>query len=151
MHEGLRREVRTCASHCEDSLHSLSIYMLNRHLHIILKVKNTKYIRWTGPQPVKPFIFVTWPTVARPQTERIPYTKQSRASWEHWLGRIPTLVACKFPGLNSFGARRRAASAWLAEETRFPETIPPVTVLKAVGFIIQFQKKDNIYRKRTSI
>ena len=44
-----------------------------------------------------------------------------------------------------FGARRRAASAWLVEETRFPEIIPPVTVLKVVGFIIQFQKKENIY------
>ena len=39
------------------------------------------------------------------------------------------------------GSRRRAASAWLGEETRFPETIPPVTVQKAVGFIIQFHKK----------
>ena len=44
-----------------------------------------------------------------------------------------------------FGARRRATSVWLAEETRFPENIPPVIVLKAVGFIIQFRKKENIY------
>ena len=50
-------------------------------------------------------------------------------------------------GLNSFGARRRAASAWPAEETRFPEIIPPVIVLKAVEFIIPFRKKgiENIY------
>ena len=34
----------------------------------------------------KTFVFVTWPTVVGPQTERIPYTKQSQASWEHWLG-----------------------------------------------------------------
>ena len=40
------------------------------------------------------------------------------------------LVSCEFLGLNSFGARRRAASVWLDEETRFPEIIPPVTVLK---------------------
>ena len=60
-------------------------------------------------------------------------------------GESLTVVACKFLGLNSFGARRRAASAWLAEETRFPEIIPSVTVLKAVGFIIQFRKKENIY------
>ena len=44
-----------------------------------------------------------------------------------------------------FGARRRADSVWLAEETRFLENIPPVIVLKVVGFIIQFQKKENIY------
>ena len=62
-------------------------------------------------------------------------------------GESLTVVACEFPGLNSFGARRRAASVWLAEETCFPEIIPPVTVLKAVGFIIQFRKKgiENIY------
>ena len=62
-------------------------------------------------------------------------------------GESLTVVAYEFPGLNSFGARRRAISAWLAEETRFPEIIPPVTVLKVVGFIIQFQRKEieNIY------
>ena len=53
-------------------------------------------------------------------------------------GESLTVVTCEFPGLNNFGARRRAASAWLAEETHFPEIIPPVTVLKAVDFIIQF-------------
>ena len=44
-------------------------------------------------------------------------------------------------------SRRRDASAWLAEETRFPEIIPPATILKAVGFIIQFWKKgvENIF------
>ena len=60
-------------------------------------------------------------------------------------GESLTVVACEFWGLNSFGARRRAASVWLAEETRFPENIPPVIVLKVVGSIIQFQKKENIY------
>ena len=90
MWESLRRELRTYASHCDHSFHSLSICILDRHLHIILKVKKSqKYIRWIGPQPVKPFVFVTWPTVAGPQTKHIPYTKQSWASWEHWLGRIP--------------------------------------------------------------
>ena len=90
MRESLSREVRSCTSHCDRSSYSLSICMLDRHLHIILKVKKIqKYTRWTGPQPVKPFIFVTWPMVAGPQTGRIPHTKQSRASWERWLGRIP--------------------------------------------------------------
>ena len=52
-------------------------------------------------------------------------------------GEYLTVVSCQFLGLNSFGARRRAANAWLAEETRFPEIIPPVTVLKVVDFIIR--------------
>ena len=60
-------------------------------------------------------------------------------------GESLTVVSYEFWGLNSFVARRRVASVWLAEETRFPENIPPVTVLKAVGFVIQFQKKENIY------
>ena len=57
------------------------------------------------------------------------------------------LLPANFHASKITGARRRAASAWLAEETRFPEIIPPVTVLKAVDFIIQFQKKgiENIY------
>ena len=84
----LRREVRTCASHCDYSLHLYHPALLIRHLHIILKSKNTKY---TVDQAAtsKTFVFVTWPTVARPQTGRIPYTKQSWANWERWLGRIP--------------------------------------------------------------
>ena len=52
----------------------------------------------------------------------------------------------KFQASTFFGARRRAASVWLAEETCFPEIIPPVIVLRAVGSIIQFWKKiENIY------
>ena len=43
-----------------------------------------------------------------------------------------TVVACEFPSLNRVGARRRAASAWLAEEIFFLENIPPVIVLKPV-------------------
>ena len=46
--------------------------------------------------------------------------------WGESLMSVPGI----FPGINSFGARRRAASAWLAEEIRFLENIPPMTVLK---------------------
>ena len=56
-------------------------------------------------------------------------------------GESLTVAACDFPGLNSFGARRKAASVWLAEETRFPEIISLVTVLKVVDHVIQFRKK----------
>ena len=61
-------------------------------------------------------------------------------------GESLTVAACEFPGLNSFGARRRAASAWLAEETHFPENIPLVIVLEVVYHAIQFwkKKKENI-------
>ena len=45
------------------------------------------------------------------------------------MGRIPTIGTWDFLGLNSFGARRRAASAWLVKEIRFLENILPVTVL----------------------
>ena len=57
------------------------------------------------------------------------------------------LFPVNFQASTVSGARKRATSAWLAEETRFPEIIPPVTVLKAVDFIIQFWKKgiENIY------
>ena len=48
------------------------------------------------------------------------------------MGRIPIVDTWDFPGLNSFGTRRRAASAWLAEEIHFIENILPVTVLKLI-------------------
>ena len=62
-------------------------------------------------------------------------------------GESLTVATCEFPGPNSFSARRRAASAWLAEETHFTEIILLVTVLKVVDHVIQFQKKKtkNIY------
>ena len=44
--------------------------------------------------------------------------------------------------LTGFGARRRAASAWLAEETCFLEITPPVIVLKSVCFPIQLLKRS---------
>ena len=46
-----------------------------------------------------------------------------------------------FQASTIFGARRRAASAWLVVETHFLEIIPSVTVLKAVCFPIQFLKR----------
>ena len=57
------------------------------------------------------------------------------------------LLPANFQASTVSGARKRASSAWLAKETSFPEIIPPVTVQKAVGFIIQFRKKgiENIY------
>ena len=57
MHENLRREVRTWASHCEHSLHSQSICMLGRHLHIIPKIKNTKLYTMDQAATGKTFYF----------------------------------------------------------------------------------------------
>ena len=75
-----------------------------------------------------------------------PYQTVSELVGNADWGESFTVAACDFRGLNSFGARRRAASAWLAEETRFTEIIPLVTVLKVVDHEIQFQKKkENIY------
>ena len=47
-------------------------------------------------------------------------------------GESLAIVACEFPILNSSGARRRAASAWMAVETKFPKITPPTDVLKLV-------------------
>ena len=62
-------------------------------------------------------------------------------------GESLTVSSCEFPGINSFGARRRATSAWLAEETCFPNIIPLVTVLKVVDHVFEFRKKkiESIY------
>jgi hypothetical protein len=83
-------------------------------------------------------------TVSR--TDSLYQTVRGLVGNADW-GESLTVAAYNFPGLNSFGARRRAASAWLAEETRFPENIPLVTVLKVVYHAIQFRKKkkENIY------
>ena len=136
----LRREVRTCASHCDCSLHPHHPTLLFRHLHFIHQVKNTK-TQWTGPQPVKPlFCYLTYGSRTANQTDSLYQTINGLVGNVDWVESL-TVVACEFPGSNSFGARRRAASAWLAKETCFPEIVPPVTVLKVVGFIILFQKK----------
>ena len=45
-----------------------------------------------------------------------------------------------FQASTVFGTRRRATSAWLAEENRFLKITPPVIVLKAVYFLIQILK-----------
>ena len=85
----------------------------------------------------KPFCYLTYGSRTANQTDSLYQTINGlvgNIDWEESL----TVAACEFPGLNNFGARRRAASAWLAEETRFPETFPSVTVLKEVGSIIQF-------------
>ena len=87
----------------------------------------------------KTFVFVTLTYGSRTtnRTDSLYQTVNGIVGNVDW-GESLTVVSCKFPSLNSFCARRRAASVWMAEETRFLENIPPGTVLKAVGFIIQF-------------
>ena len=48
-------------------------------------------------------------------------------------GESLAVVAYEFPGLNSFCARRRAASAWLAVETYFPKITPPADIWKLLA------------------
>ena len=94
----------------------------------------------------KAFVFVTLTYSSRTanRTDSLYQIVNGLVGNVDW-GESLTVAACEFLGLNSFGARRRAANAWLVEETCFPKNIPPVTVLKAMGFIIQFRKKENIY------
>ena len=87
------------------------------------------------------FCYLTYGSRTANRTDSLFQTVNRIVGNVDW-GESLTVVSCEFLGLNSFGARRRAASAWLAEETRFPETFPPVIVLKAVDFIIQFRKKE---------
>ena len=61
---------------------------LIRNLHIIHYVKKYKN-SVDRAVTSKTLCFVSCPTVAGPQTRWIPHTKQSRASWESWQGRIP--------------------------------------------------------------
>ena len=104
-----RREVRTCASHCECSLHLDHLAWLIRYLHFILKSKNTKY-RWTGPQPVKPlFCYLTYGSRTANRTNSLHETVNGLVRNVDW-GESLAVVSYGFPCLNSFGARRRAAS-----------------------------------------
>ena len=100
-------------------------------MHIIPLSQNTK-TRWAGPQPVKPlFVTLTYGGRAANRTDSLYQTVSGIVGNADW-GESLTVAAYEFPGLNSFGARRRAASAWLAEETCFTENIPLVIVLKVV-------------------
>ena len=115
---------------------------LSRHLHIIIKSENTKIYTVDRAATSETFVFVTLTYGGRTvnRMDSLYQTVNGLVGNVDW-GESLTVAACEFLGLNSFGSRRRATSAWLAEETRFPEIIPSVTVLKAVGFIILFQKK----------
>ena len=107
-----------------------------------LKLKTQKYTWWTGPQPVKPFIFC-YLTYGSRIANRMDFPYQTVMGQLGTLtGENPLLLfPANFQGSTVSGARRRAASVWLAEETRFPKTIPSVTVQKAACFIIQFLKR----------
>ena len=81
------------------------------------------------------FVTLTYGSRTIDRTDSLYQTVSGLVGNADW-GESLTVGTCEFPGLNSFGARRRAASAWLAEETRFTEIIPVVTVQKVVVFII---------------
>ena len=73
-------------------------------------------------------------------------------------GESLTVVACKFPGLNSSRARRRAASAWLAVETYFSQDYPTSRCLEAcnltqvlTGFGYTFEVRNHVLILRCSL
>ena len=92
--------------------------MLNRHLHIILKSKNTKIYTVDRAVTGKTLVFVTLTYGSRTanRTDSPYQTVNGLVGNVEW-GESLSVVSCEFPGLNSSGARRRAASAWLAVET----------------------------------
>ena len=120
MFVGLRREVRTCASHCDCSLHPNHPTWLSRHMHLIHKSKNTKYTRWTGPQPIKPcFVALTYGSRTANRTDSLYQTVNGLVGNVDW-GESLSVVTCEFPRLNSSGTRRRAAIKCLALELNYP-------------------------------
>ena len=103
-----RREVRTYASRCDRSLHLDPLHLV-RHLHIISLSQNTK-TRWAGPQPVKlQFCFLTYGSRTANRMDSLFQTVNGLVGNVDW-GESLTAATCDFPGLNSFGARRRASN-----------------------------------------
>ena len=71
-----------------------------------------------------------------------PYQTISNLFGNGYWGESLLLVPRIFPGINSFGARRREANAWLAEEIRFLKIISPVIVQKLVFPKAPFLKEE---------
>ena len=90
------------------------------------------------------FCFLTYGSRTANRMDSLYQTVNGIVGNVEW-GESLVVVSCEFPGLNSFGARRRASSAWLAKETRFPKIIPPVIVLRVcdekVMYKYQLQRK----------
>ena len=85
-----KREVRTCASLCDRSLHLDHPLHLVRHLHIISLSQNTK-TRWAGPQPVKPS-FVTLTYGSRTANRTHSLYQQSAGQLGTLIGENPLLL-----------------------------------------------------------
>ena len=99
-------------------LASFTTLHLVSNLHFILKSKYK--FRWTRPQPVKPsFVTLTYGSQNVNQTDSLYQTINGLVGNVDW-GESLSVVAYEFLGLNSSGARRRAASKWLAMELNFP-------------------------------
>ena len=102
MWESLRWEVRTCASHCDHSLHSLSICILARHLHIIPKTKNTKIYTVDRATTGKTFYFCYLTYGSRTtKLDGFPIPNSHGLVGNVDWGESLAIVACEFPGLNT--------------------------------------------------
>ena len=109
----LRREVRTCASHCEYSLHPYCPAWLIRHVHSILKSKTTKIYMVDRATTGKTFVFVTLTYGSRTanQTDSLYQTVNGLVGNVDW-GESLTVVACDFLGLNTCSYNSSPAT-WL--------------------------------------
>ena len=94
----LRREVRTCASLCECSLHPSPPCI---QLAICISYLSQKYkFRWTGLQPVKPlFVTLTYGSQTVNRTDSLYQTINGLVGNVDW-GESLTVAACEFPGTN---------------------------------------------------
>ena len=90
-------------------------------MHIILKSKIQKYTMDRAATG-KTFVFVTLTYGSRTanQMDSLHQTVNGLVGNVIW-GESFTVVSCEFPGPNRIGARRRAASAWLAVENHFSQ------------------------------
>ena len=76
--------------------------------------------------------------------DRFPIPNNNELIGNAYSGESLLLLPMIFQASIVFGARRRATSAWLAEETHLLKITPPVIVLKAI-FLIQIPKRiENI-------
>ena len=73
-------------------------------------------------------------------------------------GECLSVVTCDFPGLNSSGTRRRAASEWLAVETYFSQDYPTSRRFEAcnltqvlTGFGYTFEVRKHVLTLRCSL
>ena len=98
----LRREVKTCSSHCDAPCYLYQSTFLDRHLHIILKFKKLKIYMMDRAITGKTFFLLLDLRYPDRKPDGFPIPNSSGLFGNIYWGESLIVVTCDFLGLNNF-------------------------------------------------